>query len=634
MAAVRRRLLLLLLLTTFLLTVTLTSSISEVEALLKLKKSFDPSPSLDDWVTTSDACENQWNGVVCFNDIVTGLRLQEMSLSGTIDIEALRGMPGLRTISFANNSFSGPIPEFHKLGALKALYLSNNQFSGEIPGDFFSPMGSLKKLWLDHNKFTGNIPESTMKLRNLIELHLEGNQFSGPIPPLKQPTLVTSLNLSNNKLEGQIPETLSKFGANSFAANDGLCGKTLNKDCPKTNPTATPQAGEPPKAPSGDNSSATNKKAVAVGVVAFLIFFIFIFVIFAKRKDHDDFSVLGKEPLNHDQVVQVHVSRESSSTKRTSSSKKGDSTRLRSGSRRAKNGMGDLEMVNDEKGSFGLPDLMKAAAEVLGNGGLGSAYKAVMANGLGVVVKRMREMNRLTRDNFDAEMRRLGALRHPNILTPLAYHYRREEKLVVSEYMSKGSLLYILHGDRGICHSQLSWPTRLKIIKGIANGIGFLHKEFASYDLPHGNLKSSNVLLDENYEPLLSDYAFHPLINPNSAVQAMFAFKTPEYVQFQQVSHKSDVYCLGIIILETLTGKFPSQYLSNGKGGTDVVQWVHTAISEDKETELIDPEISNDTNSLGMMVKLLQIGADCTESDTQQRLDMSEAIRKIEEIQV
>jgi hypothetical protein len=111
-----------------------------------------------------------------------------------------------------------------------------------------------------------------------------------------------------------------------------------------------------------------------------------------------------------------------------------------------RNGIGDLVMVNDEKGSFGLQDLMKAAAEVLGNGGLGSAYKAAMATGLSVVVKRMREMNKIGKDVFDAEMRQFGRIRHPNILTPLAYHYRREEKLFVTEYMPKGSLLYVLHG--------------------------------------------------------------------------------------------------------------------------------------------------------------------------------------------
>lgn len=361
-----------------------------------------------------------------------------------------------------------------------------------------------------------------------------------------------------------------------------------------------------------------------------------------RRKRDDDFDVLAKEQMDdhHQQVVEVHVPSNNNRSLGSSnhslevhqtSSKKGDSKK---GSNHGKNGMNDLLMVNDEKGSFGLSDLMKAAAEVLGNGGLGSAYKAVMSNGMSVVVKRMRDMNRLGRDGFDAEMRRFGRLRHKNILTPLAYHYRREEKLLISEYIPKGSLLYLLHGDRGICHSELNWPTRLKIIQGIACGMGFIHTEFASYDLPHGNLKSSNVLLNDDYEPVLNDYALHPLINPNNAAQTMFAFRTPEITESQQISPKSDVYCLGILVLEILTGKFPSQYLSNGKGGTDVVQWVQSAMAEQREEELLDPEIASDADSVDQMVQLLKIGADCTLSDPEQRLDIREAIRRIEEVQV
>jgi serine/threonine protein kinase len=108
--------------------------------------------------------------------------------------------------------------------------------------------------------------------------------------------------------------------------------------------------------------------------------------------------------------------------------------------------VGELIVLNQKKGIFGLSDLMKASAEVLANGVLGFSYKAVMSNGVAVVVKRMKEMNTLGRDAFDVEMRHLAKLRHPNILTPLAYHYRKEEKLLVSEYIPNGSLLYLLHG--------------------------------------------------------------------------------------------------------------------------------------------------------------------------------------------
>ncbi|XP_062079149.1 pollen receptor-like kinase 3 [Humulus lupulus] len=609
-------------------------SFSEAESLLKLKNSFTQTNALTSWVPNSSPCSSRWAGVMCFDGIITGLHLTNMGLSGKIDIDALTHVSGLRTISFMNNNFSGSIPEFSKLGVLKSLLLSGNAFSGEIPSDFFSHLNSLKKVWLNDNRFSGKVPESLAQLTHLIELHLENNQFTGSIPAFKQS--VNSLNLSNNKLDGEIPGIFSTYDVSAFAGNDGLCGKPLEKVC-----SATPTQSF---APPASTDYSNDNKLVVGGVVAAMVIVLIYALLSSKNNREDDFSQLGRDTM--DEMVEVHVpssnrrNSESSSRKGSDSKKGGGGGGGGGGSQHGKSGsMTDLIMVNDEKGTFGLSDLMKAAAEVLGNGGLGSAYKAVMSFGLSVAVKRIREMNRLGREAFDVEMRRFGGLRHRNILTPLAYHYRREEKLLVSEYIPKGSLLYVMHGDRGTSHAELNWPTRLKIIQGIARGLGFLYTEFSSYDLPHGNLKSSNVLLNHDHEPVLSDYAFHPLMSPSNATSCMFAYKTPDYFKYQRVSPKTDVYCLGILILEILTGKFPSQYLTNGKGGTDVVQWVSSAnSSEEMERELLDPEIASgnvaNTNAVNQMIQLLRVGADCVESNPQQRMDMREAIRRIEEVQV
>ncbi|KAJ0091393.1 hypothetical protein Patl1_13624 [Pistacia atlantica] len=518
------------------------------------------------------------SGLVSFasKGAVSGINLRDMAIGGVIDVDALNEISGLRTIGFQNNSFSGRIPDFNKLGALKALFLSKNQFSGDISSEFFSRMTSMKKLWLDNNKFTGKIPDSVTKLPNLIELHLEGNQFSGPIPALKQTTAITSLDLSYNKLEGEIPESFSRFPADSFRANDKLCGKPLNNNCTtKVNHSSTPEGPGPLPSEQANSSGIRNAMIFACW----------------KRK-----TLTMRWNLAY-LVVKGTMGKRGSK----SSNRGGKSIGI------------DLVMINDEKGPFGSSDLMRAAAEVLGSSGLGSSYKAAVDNGLTVVVKRMGEMNRIgSRDDFHAEMERLGALKHPNILTPLAYHYRREDKLIISEYIPKGSLLYLLHGDRGIGHAELNWPTRLKIIKGIVSGMGFIHSEFASYELPHGNLKSSNVLLNENYQPLLTDYAFHPLINRHIATQALFAYRTPEYIEKQQESFQ--------VYIGTM-------------GKADVLDWARLAISQGREIDLIDPDIAS-TASLGMMARLLQIGAACTESKPEHRPDIGEAIRKIEEVQV
>ena len=191
-----------------------------------------------------------------------------------------------------------------------------------------------------------------------------------------------------------------------------------------------------------------------------------------------------------------------------------------------------------------------------------------------------------------------------------------------------------LTGDRGSNHSELNWPTRRRIIKGIASGIQYLHNELSAYELPHGNLKSSNILLNDNYEPLLCDYGYYRMFTPDQAAQGMFACKAPEVVKRQQISPKCDVHCLGVVILELLTGKFPSQYRSgSGKGGTDVIQWVRSSIEEDKEAQILDPEIASSADSLDSMIRLLHIGAACCENDPDERPRLEEALKSIEELE-
>lgn len=407
--------------------------LSDADALLQLKRSFaNADATLSSWVPNSSPCQARWVGVVCYNTTITGLHLSDLGLSGKIDIDAMVNVPTLRTVSFMNNSFSGPIPEFNKLGALKALYISTNQFSGPIPPDFFSFLDSLKKVWLSGNKFSGNIPDSLTELDMLKELHLENNEFSGPIPAFTQD--IKSLDFSNNKLQGQIPETLSRFGAEAFKGNDGLCGKPLDKPCggAQSNSVPSDEAGQ---------QESSSRIVLLLVCVAIAVLIMIAIKSSKQRRGGDDFSVLSRE--NTDEVIQVQATTGSNKSRESESTKRGGSVRRGAG----KNANGDLVLVNGEKGMFGMPDLMKAAAEVLGNGALGSAYKAAMGGGLCVVVKRMREMNQAGRDCFDAEMRGFGRIRHPNILTPLAYHFRKEEKLVVSEYMPRGSLLYVLHGS-------------------------------------------------------------------------------------------------------------------------------------------------------------------------------------------
>ncbi|QCE02368.1 serine/threonine kinase [Vigna unguiculata] len=620
-------------------------SMTEAEALVSLKSTFSNAQILNGWVAGSAPCsvEDQWEGVVCNNGLVTGLRLGGIGLVGEIHVDPLLELKGLRTISLNNNSFTGSMPEFNRIGFLKALYLQGNKFSGDIPQEYFQRMRSLKKVWLSDNQFTGSIPHSLTEISNLMELHLENNQFSGTIPDFKNPTL-EHINLSNNKLEGEVPASLLRFSESMFSGNSGLCGEKIGKSCEKPVEAPSPAPIDAPEAVSvgGGGGGApvphsnTPWEVAAIIIVSVVLVSIVVFFIVRTRQKKEEarLDMLGNDANGGGGSVEVQVATTSAKRDVDASSctsiKKSSSKRGSAGSQNK--GVGELVIVNDEKGVFGLPDLMRAAAEVLGNGSFGSSYKAVMANGVSVVVKRTREMNVLEKDAFDAEMRKLSSLKHWNILTPLAYHFRKDEKLVISEYVPKSSLLFSLHGDRGPTHTELDWPARMKVIGGIAEGMNYLHKELGSSDLPHGNLKSSNVLLGPDNEALLADYGFSRMVNPSSAAQTLFAYKAPEAAEHGEISHSCDVYCLGIVILEILTGKFPSQYLSTGKGGTDVVQWVETAITEGRLAEVVDPEIAASRKSVGEMEQLLLIGSACTRSSPLQRLGMEEAFRRIDKV--
>lgn len=192
----------------------------------------------------------------------------------------------------------------------------------------------------------------------------------------------------------------------------------------------------------------------------------------------------------------------------------------------------------------------------------------------------------------------------------------------------------MITGERGLPHAELTWPVRLKIIRGIAEGLNYLHTELSSSDLPHGDLKSSNILINTDHEPIITGYGFYSLMSNSHAVQALIAFKSPEAAQSNQVTPKCDVYCLGIVILEIITGKFPSQYLNTGKGGIDIAEWVKSAIAEGREVELADPDMSASAkDSMSSIKELIHIGAACVESDPQQRIHIREVVTRIEEIQ-
>ncbi|KAJ9702237.1 hypothetical protein PVL29_004128 [Vitis rotundifolia] len=604
-----------------LLCIMVSADTPESTILVKFKASLSNPSALRDWNESSDPCSG-WIGVRCFNGKVWRLLLENMGLAGQIDINSLKELQMLRIISIMGNSFGGPMPDFKRLAALKSLYLSNNLFSGELPDDAFAGMNWLKKVHLAQNEFTGKIPKSLAKLPKLLEVLLENNNFEGKIPNFPQKEL-QMVNMSNNGLEGRIPASLSKMNRSSFIGNlwSSLCSALSYIYISSTQLFAAQDVviGFDLSFSPCKESEKRNILIIALVVCGVVVLAAIIAAVFLICRQKGKTSKLG-QPLSAKAHKEAAVyEAEHKEVGSTGVYKKGE--------------QGQLYFVRNDRERFELQDLLRASAQVLGSGSFGSSYKAVLLSGPAMVVKRFKQMNRLGSDDFHEHMRRLGRLSHPNLLPLVAFYYKKEEKLLVSDFVPNGSLASHLHSKRAPDQPGLNWPIRLKIIQKVAHALAYLYKELSDLTLPHGHLKSSNVLLDDKFEPVLSDYALVPAINREHAQQIMVAYKSPEFMQCDRTTRKTDVWSLGILILEMLTGKFPANYLKQGKGAnSDLLSWVNSVVREEWTGEVFDKDMKGTRNGEGEMLKLLKIGMSCCEWDMEKRWDLKEAVERIGEL--
>ncbi|KAG8653197.1 hypothetical protein MANES_06G178600v8 [Manihot esculenta] len=576
--------------------------------LLKFREALGNNTALRNWNSSVEPCDwnrSNWIGVICLNGTIWGLKLEGMGLNGMIDIDSLVHLTHFRTLSLMNNQFVGALPRINKLGKLKALYLSNNRFSGQIPDDAFQGMGSLKRVFIANNEITGHIPRSLSALPRLRELRLEGNQLQGHIPNFPQKRLKT-VNLASNLLVGPIPETLSKMSPESFSGNKDLCGAPL-LSC---------------SSPITIFRRKSNTSKIIIIVILLLIILALMavaLVVFQRKRRSPQLGMKPSLSTNSNKIAPSYVAHQVQGevpAQGAAHSRRSDM----------------LSFVRDDIQKFDLNDLLRASAEVLGSGTFGSSYKAAVGGGLALVVKRYRHMNNVGREEFHEHMRRLGRLRHPNLLRLTAYYYRREEKLLVYEFVENGSLASHIHGNHSLEKQGLDWPTRLRIIKGVAKGLSYVYSELPIL-VPHGHLKSSNVLLGPSMEPMLTDYTLRPVINPQQAHNLMIAYKSPEYAETGRTSNKTDIWSFGILILEILTGKFPENYLTPGyDSSADIATWVNKMVKEKRTSEVFDKEMKGTKDSKGEMINLLKIGLSCCERDVESRLDIKEVVEKIEQL--
>ncbi|KAL9242404.1 hypothetical protein vseg_016400 [Gypsophila vaccaria] len=589
------------------------------------------------WNSSHSPCD--WVGVTCdaARSHVMYLRLPAVGLFGPIPENTIGRLTELRVLSVHTNRLTGSLPaDFSNLKFLRSIYAGGNALSGEFPPSL-TRLTRLTRLDLSNNNFTGSIPFSINNLANLDGLLLQNNGFTGQIPSISAG--LSDFNVSNNNLNGSIPSTLSKFPKSSFAGNLQLCGGPLAR-CNSSFFPATPPSPETvvPSSPAEVKGKKKLSKAAIIGIsvaaaaVLLGLLLCLILCCLRRRSGGASKSTAANNPFAGD-AAGVSAAARGGGEAGTSSSKDDlTSGTLPEGGERNK-----LVFLNGGGGGgahggawrFDLEDLLRASAEVLGKGSVGTSYKAVMEEGTTVVVKRLKEVA-VEKKEFEAVMTAVGKCnKHENVVALRAYYFSKDEKLLVSDYLSNGSLSALLHGSRGAGRASLDWDNRMKIAIGTARGLAYLH---TSNNIVHGNIKSSNVLLRSNSEPAVSDFGLSSLFSPNSAATNRIAgYRAPEVVETRRPTYKSDVYSFGVLLLELLTGKSPNQ-ASLGDEGIDLPRWVQSVVREEWTAEVFDVELMRYHNIEEEMVQLLQIAMTCVSTVPDQRPTMPEALRMIEEM--
>ncbi|KAF8378667.1 hypothetical protein HHK36_030016 [Tetracentron sinense] len=671
-------------------------------ALFSFKQSLreDPERSLSNW-NSSDENPCSWNGITCREEKVVSLSIPKKKLVGFLpsvlgSLSALRHVNlrnnkffgtlpvelfdarGLQSLILNGNSLSGSVPpEIWKLGYLQTLDLSNNLLNGSIPTSLvqckrlkilnlsrnnftgFLPVGfgtgliALEKLDLSFNRFRGSIPTDIGNLSSLQgTVDLSHNLLDGPIPAsLGNLPEKVYIDLTYNNLSGPIPQNgaLVNRGPTAFIGNPELCGPPLKNPCSSDTPGANSPSSFPylPKNPPQTSDGKTEKrrglsKGVVIAIVVSdvigiclvgLLFSYCYWRVSDCRNGKDDVGKGRKECLcfgkDESETLSENVEQY------------------------------DLVPLDSQVG-FDLDDLLKASAFVMGKSGNGIVYKVVLEDGLTLAVRRLGEGGSQRYKEFKTEVEAIGKLRHPNIVSLRAYYWSVDEKLLIYDYILNGNLGTAIHGKSGMVSMPLSWYVRLRIMKGIARGLAYLH-EFSPKKYVHGDLKPNNILLGQNLEAQISDFGLGRLADiaggspmlqsnrmasekpqppqhepteiptSNAPMTSGSWYQAPEALKIVKPSQKWDVYSYGVILLEMISGRSPMVQV--GTSRMDIVQWIQLCIEEKKPlSDVLDAILARDSDNEEEMVAVLKIALACVQNSPESRPSMrhvSDALNRL-----
>ncbi|XP_031285873.1 probable inactive receptor kinase At5g10020 isoform X3 [Pistacia vera] len=562
---------------------------------------------------------------------LTSFKVSNNSLEGVLPA-VLGTYPELKVIDLSLNHLNGfLLPSFLNSTTLTDINLSGNNFTGPLPlqetkttpSVSSAPSLSLQSIDLSYNSLSGQLLPEISKFHNLLYLNLSNNKFEGSIPD-GLPDVLKGLNVSFNNLSGVVPYNLRRFPDSAFHPGNSLLSFPYSQ--------LSPGAPDLTMSEHGNHMKPATKIALIAGLVGGLtivaILCIMIYCVpwlkhrmISLNRDGEKKDVpQGGSSLSHTSVLNKKVDPSLSSfgfnedllpssrmvsaydSGDTSSVVKPKDTCYRESIKKDEGLSSPLSILSSSNPSpskhqidsknpevlkvcspdklagdlhlfdgslvFTAEELSHAPAEVIGRSCHGTLYKATLDSGNLMAVKWFREGIAKGRKEFAREVKKLGNIKHPNLVSLRGYYWgpKEHEKLIISNYINAQSLsLYLKETDPRKL-PPLSIDLRLRVAVDVARCLNYLHNERA---IPHGNLKSSNILLETpNMNALLTDYSLHRILtSAGTAEQVLNAgalgYRPPEFASSSKPlpSLKSDVYAFGVILLELLTGMMWSTHL-------------------------------------------------------------------------
>ncbi|KAL3688237.1 hypothetical protein R1sor_014546 [Riccia sorocarpa] len=666
----------------------------DVQALQQLYESLN-SPLLQGWNFANggeDPCAESWQGVTCSGSDVTEIQLSGLELGG--QIWALDRFKQLTLLDLSNNQIAGQIPynlapkiqqlklqrngltqtlpwSIGQLTQLTELNLANNNLTGSIPDNFLQ-LTRLTKGDFSFNQFNGAVPKSFSNLTSLNALYLQNNQLNSGLENLQFLPDLQTLDISNNQFTGWIPGPLTSIPS---LKSDGNPLNTSPAPPPPPAPPGTPPKRSPPRrspppAKNQESSSFWSVGRIAgVAVAAILaIVAVVLAVLFFKWRNREEgikdddkqgnssswFGPLippTKEKSNSDaksffcapgflgdkdmkeeklkasppeKVLKLPPTGFKSAPTEVSSGRPSSVKSLRSTISASVFSVADLQVATN---SF-------AQENLIGEGSLGRVYRADFPDGQVLAVKKLETSAPVVQneEDFLAIVGNIARLRHVNITELVGYCSEHGQRLLVYEYVSRGTLHDTLHlADE--TSKKLSWNMRVKIALGAARALEYLH-EVCLPSVVHRNFKSGNILLNDDMNPHLSDCGIAALIPYGSERQVSanmlgsFGYSAPEYAMSGTYTVKSDVYSFGVVMLELLTGRKPLDS-SRPRNEQSLVRWAIPQLHDiDALSRMVDPALKGiyPAKSLSRFADIVAL---CVQPEPEFRPPMSEVVQAL-----